>query len=289
MKIMLIGDSPLLNRLHGLFNSWMTQDMGLHIRRWDQDEVLYQMLDFKPDVVVNGHHSISETPDAFVSNSRDPSILALFCKTTESYLYHLSDAMVFPGRTAHKDGDEPYPAKVFGLSRLLGERGVLSMHSRSSVVRLGWLYGSDIPESPPMIAWDLVSGKRSQAYIYTDLIGSPTFVGDAAEVLAEKIILDNLRVNVPDQRIFHLAPTWVGSWYDLLSEHFPTIEPATVRSSVRFRDLHRNAGLRPSNGWVVPDGGVERFIKEVSSGVWHPTSDMFWNENGYLPEGKKPS
>ncbi len=262
MKVIVVGGSPLMNRLSHRLGT--NDDVSvLQLETWDPVRLLTFLNEEKPDVVVNGEHSNTEEPSAFKSNSRDPAVIALMSRMVGAKFYHLSDAMVFPGSGSHVAADEPYPSKVFGLSRLLGERAVMSLHNTSTIVRIGWLYGSDIPESPPMIAEDQEQGLRSAAHIFEDIVGSPTFVGDAAALLAYKIW--EKYWDPPEGNIVHMAPALVTSWYTLLEDEYPKIVPTSVKASIR--NLHRNAGLVPSKGWEIDPGGVRRFRSELRIGV----------------------
>jgi dTDP-4-dehydrorhamnose reductase len=188
-------------------------------------------------------------------------------------MYHLSDSMVFSGRTEMSTDDLVFPVNVFGLSRSLGEQGVLSF-SDATVVRVGWLYGKEIESCPPMIAVDQAQGLRKSALIYSDMYGSPTFIGDAAVILAHHTIMFGPASQTAHSggpigfaRVVHLAPTLVESWADLLEPSYPNVTPTTVRTSAKFRNLRRNAGLKPSMGWVVPAGGLSRFQDDLA-GEW---------------------
>lgn len=273
-----MGDSPLLARLPSVID-----DFHEVLQVADADpsgELLDIMNRYLPTCVVNGSFTVTSGGDAFQRNSRDPATVALFCRMTNvRRLFHLSDSMVFPGRGSSVVTDVPYPSRIFGLSRMLGERAVCELFPHTTVVRLGWLYGPEMPETPPMIAWHQRSGERSSALIYSDMYGSPTFLGDAAVVLGGAL---NVEYSRPFEEAVwgrqgpsyeHLAPAVTQSWFDYLVPEFPEIVPVTVRTKYAKNSSafgHRNAGLVPTVGWEVPEGGLSRFVEEM--GRMPPTS-----------------
>lgn len=265
---LVLGDTPLMHRTHAVLDKHWLEPKGslrfesVHLKDWTPDSLLASMTDLRPKVVINGQHINSNNPDAFVSNSRDPAIVSLFSRMVGAKFFHVSDAMVFPGRSIQGAEDAPYPTKVFGLSRMLGEKAALTMHSDVTIVRVGWLYGPEIPESPPMIAVAHARKERSSASIYSDLIGSPTFIGDAAMELARKAVRAVYTIETIGNATVHMSPTWIGSWAQYLADDYPDITPASVRGK-NFRDLHRNAGLIPTPDWVIPHDGLQRFKEEL--------------------------
>jgi len=261
VNILLTGRDPILERLHIIYEAWGFEVHHLH--EWESEDLMGTMVDFRPDIVVNGSTTEIEHPDAFVANSKYPAVLALYSAMCGSRMYHLSDGSVFSGRIETSASDLPFPVNVFGLSRMLGERAVMSFSRHATIVRLGWLYGQEIESCPPMIAVDQANGLRKSALVYEDMFGSPTFIGDAAAILAHHTVMI---VRSPD-RIAHLTPAGKMSWADLLMPEYPNVESTTVRSSAKFRDLRRNAGLIPTPGWTVPTGGLARFQADLD-GAW---------------------
>ena len=107
-----------------------------------------------------------------------------------------------------------------------------------------------------MIAEDHANGLRSEAHIFYDIVGSPTYLEDAAAVLVDNLGRDR-------GRIVHMSPDLVCSWAELLEDFYPKVTSVSYKSSVSFRDVHRNAGLVPTSGWQIRAGGLQRFRKAL--------------------------
>jgi dTDP-4-dehydrorhamnose reductase len=266
MRLLVIGDTPLCNRLRGVFVRYFDSEepSGLQIRHPDEN-ILATINTFRPDVIVNGAFVESETGAAFAENSRDPATFALYARMVGAQFYHLSDSSVFhTGKP--RDDENPYPARVYGLSRLLGERAIMNLHPKATIVRTSWLYGPELPESPPMVAWAQKVGEKTNAHVYDDLEVSPTFIGDAAQMLGWNILSSWIRLEGhPEQagRTYHLGPAGSSTWYDYLLPRFPNIQPLKSNRLIKNAVVHRNVSITPSPGWVIEGDSLGRFTQEM--------------------------
>lgn len=220
------------------------------------------MISFKPHIALYDESpgtimdDLAGAKDAFSRHSGNAARVAMFCRMNDVEMWMVSDASVFPGYGSSAAHDDPYPVHTFGLSRLLGERAVRSILPAAVIVRVGWLYGPELPNGPPMIAEDTFNGTRSTANVQSGILGSPTFLGDAAEVLAT-----NLPGEVNGGEVFHLAPNRKTDWYEYLCDDYPEVSPTKI--AYRRDSGGRDGSLIPSAGWVVPPGGLARFQAEV--------------------------
>ncbi len=278
MRLFLIGDTPLLERVRQAFNGWLDQGEWAHFKGWDSKDLLRELLEFQPDVVLMDFGldpvlgpQIVAPRKAFISNAVVPGVAALHANSVGAAFYHISDPYVFPGTAAHASTDQTYPQELYGFTRLLGEHTVQALHPNAAIVRVGWLYGEDIPESPPMIAHDALVGIRSVAYVHNDLVGSPTYVGDAAALLAFRIIEGHVS-HSHYKGVFHLAPKLVTDWYTLLADDYP-VRGTEFKKKIT-KEWRRNTGLIPSDGWIIPAGGLERHACDLDRNTWDWTASI---------------
>jgi dTDP-4-dehydrorhamnose reductase len=136
----------------------------------------------------------------------------------------------------------------------------------ASVIRLSWLYGPEIQTAPMMVAQ-----AQLQEQVYSDLQFSPTFVGEAAFLIARNIIESPQTLA---RTFIHAAsPADPISWYDLL-------EPAGDKiGAVRYQDLPMAqsvnlgvySGLTPTKGWFLPadyQKGLKEMQLEIEQNRW---------------------
>ncbi len=104
-----------------------------------------------------------------------------------SFFIYISTDYVFDGeRGMYREGDTPYPPNFYGLTKLLGEAGVLSLlEDSSAIVRVSGLYGYS-PTGKRNFGIraleSLAEGREVRAFV--DQYLSPTYV----PALAERIL-----------------------------------------------------------------------------------------------------
>ena len=266
MRILIIGDTPLCNRLSTIYANHFSAGDGVQVKS-KSDDIFNVLAQFRPDVVVNGIFSETDDPTSFVANSKDAALFALYARMVGAKFYHLSDSSVF-NTDLPRSTDDPYPTRVYGLSRLLGERAIQRLHPKATIIRTSWLYGPEIPESPPMVAWSARNGDKKKAHVYNDVKLSPTFVGDAAAILSVNILSDHLVYHSNEGQVFHLAPHKSITWFDYLKDEFPDILPMRSRFMLGGSVVRRNVSVHPSERWVVHEGGLGRFLEDLN-GNWN--------------------
>lgn len=231
-------------------------------------QVMTTVAKVKPEVVINcaaatNVDDCERHPEhAMAVNAIGAGHIAMAVAATDAHLFQISTDYVFRGDRRAKVGDVPYPINAYGYSKWLGEQAVRAvLPQQSTIVRLGWLYGTSYPNCAPMIAAtkDIVS-RSPVPMIFDDIKGNPTRVEDAASVIAFHVKRPSLFPPV-----VHLAPRDEPiTWYDFLVKDYPKI--ARVGSRWR-RDVSRpkSGGLWPSNGWEV--AGYEKSLKWFRSSL----------------------
>lgn len=267
MKTLIIGDTPFTRRVLYILESEIRSTNAVLMEEPDLGDFNW----FRPDVVLNGRFLETDDPRAFRENAKHPATYALFARMVGAAYFHMSDSSVF-STDYPSDTDDPYPTRIYGLSRLIGERAIRTLHPDSVIVRTSWLYGPEWGECPPMLAHDVEVGDRSQAHVYDDVKLSPTFVGDAAAVVVVNM-LTALALEQPGG-VFHLAPDEECTWYDYLDKAYPFVKPLKSRAMLGGRKVHRNVSVKPSPGWSIEPGGLERFRKELRTGRWDWTDSF---------------
>ena len=176
-----------------------------------KDEVEWLFEKVKPEVVIltaamtNVDACEKEPRKANRVNAAGPELVARSSKKAGAKLVHISTDYVFEGSKSRKyrEDDVPRPLSVYGMSKLAGERAILSSLPDSVVVRTAVLYGwSPLEDKGNFVTWVLKKLRAGEkATLFQDQWISPTFADDLASVLldlAEKDVSGIWHVSGPD-------------------------------------------------------------------------------------------
>ena len=143
--------------------------------------------------------------------------LAQVSKEKNIRLVHISTDYVFDG-TNHKpyiETDGTHPNGVYGHSKLDGERALLEINPKNSIIiRTSWVYSS---YGANFVKTMLRLGKEIEELgVIFDQVGTPTYARDLA-----KTILDLLpKIANEGVEIYHYSTEGVCSWYDFAKTIF---------------------------------------------------------------------
>lgn len=207
----------------------------------------------------------SEPEDAFLVNEQGAVNLAMAAESLDIPLIHISTDFVFAGRKSspYVESDRPAPLSVYGRSKLAGERGVLAACPRSLVIRTGWLYAVHGRNFVNTVLY--YARERGQLRVVADQVGSPTYTGDLAAVIAKILAARGLDGNkrMATSRIFHYANEGVATWYDFacaiieisnlpcIVEPVSTQEYPTVARRPPYSVLNKSK-IKDTLGLVIP-------------------------------------
>jgi len=130
---------------------------------------------------MNDAEVAEEDPEAaFAVNRTGARLLAHAAARAGLPFAHFSTRLVFDGakKGPYTEDDEPNPLSVYGVSKLAGERVVLSANPRALIVRTTWLFGPDGANFPARIL-EKAAGSIAVTVV-DDEVGSPTYSLDLA-------------------------------------------------------------------------------------------------------------
>lgn len=172
-------------------------------------------------------------------NSELPGLLASKCHSSGVRFLHFSTDAVFNGSISFAtENDIPNPKSIYGTSKLLGDTLVLNSNPDALILRVNF-FGTN-HRGPSLFDYfydSLVKGKN--AFGYTDLYFTPTFVGDLIRMTLE---LDGLGVS----GLIHAVGSERISKYEFgekianilgLDQNFITKIPANGLSRMKARSL----------------------------------------------------
>jgi dTDP-4-dehydrorhamnose reductase len=150
---------------------------------------------------------------AFLVNAIGARNVAIAARKTGSRLVHISTDYVFDGSKGkpYIEYDSPQPINVYGWSKLMGEKMVITQNPSSFILRVAWLYGpAGRNFVKTMIA--LVQDKE-EIRVVNDQRGTPTFAGDVARQI-------KLLIETESYGLYHCTSRGRCTWYELAREIF---------------------------------------------------------------------
>ena len=194
MKTLLIGAEGQLGR--ALKRSLKTPFEVIAISRAECDladgQAIREILgSVCPNLIVNAaaytavDAAESHRDDAFAVNATAPGILAEWAEQHGAALIHYSTDYVFDGSGERPwcEDDTPNPINVYGMSKLAGDRAVLSSGASALILRTAWLY--DGAGRNFLNAILRQAETREELRVVADQFGAPTTTAVLAEITAE--------------------------------------------------------------------------------------------------------
>jgi dTDP-4-dehydrorhamnose reductase len=145
---------------------------------------------------------------AIAVNDTAVGVLAAAASTAGCRLLHLSTDFVFDGKSnrAYLPDDKTNPLSVYGVSKLGGERRILSGGGDGIVLRTAWVYAATGKNF--VLTMLRLMREKEQVSVVCDQIGTPSSAAGIA--LA---IWGLIEAQAPGG-IYHWTDLGVASWYD---------------------------------------------------------------------------
>ena len=217
----------------------------LDITNKDNCESIFKK--YKPNFCINAaaytavDKAESEPEKAYAINVTGAQNLAEVCKNYNTVLLHVSTDFVFDAKfvdgIAYYDSelrlplksdkgltetDVPFPAGVYGLTKLQGEQAIESTWGNHFIIRTSWVYSQFANNF--MKTMLRLASERDSLSVVSDQIGTPTNAVDLAEVLLKIIISchdKSVRLSgVEVFGIYNFSNEGHCSWYDFAAEIF---------------------------------------------------------------------
>ncbi len=199
------------------------------------DKTVSKIKEIKPDYLLHAaaytdvDGSELNPEKAYLVNGIGTRNVTMACEAIGCPIMYISTDYVFDGakKEPYDEWDLPNPINKYGLSKLLGERFVMSFTNRFYIVRTSWLYGKNGKNFVDSII-KLLSEKE-ELNVVNDQIGSPTYTNDLAVKLRELI--------GRGYGVYHITNASRCSWYEFaveiakLSRHIRDnvkVKPATT-------------------------------------------------------------
>lgn len=152
----------------------------------------------------------SDYDTANLLNNTAAGNLAAAMKEVDGTLIHISTDYVFQGdrNTPCREDWATNPLGVYGKTKLAGEKAIEATGCKHIIIRTAWLY-SQWGKNFVKTMQNLTATKDSLKVVF-DQVGTPTFAGDLADVIAHIINTNQLEKT----GIYHFSNEGVCSWFD---------------------------------------------------------------------------
>jgi dTDP-4-dehydrorhamnose reductase len=211
------------------------------------DDVVRKMKDARPDCIINAAAFTdvdaceTEPEKAYMVNGIGARNLAIACEEIRCPIVHVSSDYVFDGtkQAPYDEWDDTNPVSRYGISKLLGERFVMSLTNRFYIIRTSWLYGRNGRNFVDTVLRLLK--EKEHLEVVTDQVGSPTFTRDLAAKIREII--------VRGYGIYHVTNSGSCSWHEFAKAIAAKRGSTTPINPVTSEQFRRPA-KRPANSML---------------------------------------
>lgn len=148
---------------------------------------------------------------AYEVNGNAVDKLAALCAEQNVELFHFSTDYIFDGsgNLPLKETIEPSPMGIYGKSKLMGEKAILTSGANATIIRTSWVYGPDGYNF--FNSMRRLANERSVLKVVFDQVGTPTYTLDLASVVLNRINSNKIS---DGSEVYHYSNEGVCSWYD---------------------------------------------------------------------------
>lgn len=186
------------------------------------------VLAFRPEIVINAAAYTAvdkaevDSANAYKINADGVKNIAIVSNKINAVMLHISTDYVFSGDAIcpYVESDIVAPQGVYGLSKLQGEKEVISANPRYIIMRTAWVFcehGNNFVKT--MIR---LGREKSQLGIVNDQIGGPTYAGDIAKALLE-IVSQYEKNKILPWGIYHFSGFPHVSWFEFAKQIFDEV------------------------------------------------------------------
>lgn len=205
-----------------------------------------------PDIVINTaaytavDQAESETGLAYRANADGPANIAQALAGSDAILIHISTDFIFDGKKTepYKIGDKPSPINVYGQSKLMGERNILDLRpKRSIIVRSSWIYS--IHGRNFVNTMLNLMQQKDLLNVVCDQTGAPTWARNLAAAIWK--LADSGQLN----GLYHYSDDGTANWFEFARAiYMEGMNTGLISREVEIRpitsDQYPSAARRPA-------------------------------------------
>lgn len=194
--------------------------------------------------------------------------LAFACKELNAKMIYISTDYIFSGEGTHfYEVDEPVaPLGVYGKTKLMGERAVLSTLERYFIVRVSWVFGKNGGNFVKTML--KLGAEREELSIVCDQVGSPSYTPDLAKLLCDMVVTESYG-------IYHATNEGTCSWAEFAEE---IMKQGKLNCKIRgiLAEAYPTKAQRPKNSRLSKKSLVEQGFSLLPP--WQDSLNTFLKE-----------
>lgn len=226
-------------------------DMNLE----DKDKIKEYIMNSNYDAIIHcgAYTSVDKAEqekDLCLRINKDATeVIAICSKKLDIPMIYVSTDYIFDGSKdeEYTEKDIPNPINMYGISKYLGEKSVISNLDKYYVVRTSWVFGTN---GNNFIETMLnISKIRNKINVVDDQIGSPTYTVDLSRLLVD--ILESNKYG-----IYNATNEGYCTWYEFAKEIFK-ISNINIKINPISSNEYKCMAKRPLNSRLSKNKLVE--------------------------------
>lgn len=241
-----------------------------HLDLMDKRKVLEHIKDVLPDRIIYsaGLTKVDEAQSnpklAYLVNAQIPKFISIHAAKFKIPVAYISTDAVFAGtlkKRPYTEKDKPNPMSVYGISKLDGERAVISASRKNCVIRTIMIYSANYPHKKDFarLAYETLSrGEKFQGIV--DQVINPTFVDDLVWAIGAVI-------KKKAKGIYHVAAKDYTTNYGFVEKITKSFSfKKSLIEKVTFDQFFKDKKApRTQYSWI----DTSKFQKEFGHGILH--------------------
>ena len=175
---------------------------------------------FKPEIIINAaaYTKVDEAENnknkCYKINSLSNKKIAKWVYKNNSFLVYYSTDYVFNKKNNQpsKENDKTKPINVYGMSKLEGEKNIISSKCKYLILRVSWVYADKGENFPKKIIKKIKT--KNEIAVVNDQIGTPNHADFISEITLK--IIKKIDTNSSlDPKILNLSARGYTSYYNI--------------------------------------------------------------------------
>tara|TARA_A100000164_G_scaffold379784_1_gene425163 strand:+ start:1204 stop:2085 length:882 start_codon:yes stop_codon:yes gene_type:complete len=278
MKVIVLGSSGQLGMAANLYldktshNILFAPKKDIDITNFDDTNT--KLKDFSPDIICNfsAYTNVDKAEEdshqANNVNNIGVANLAHLANKLNCWLVHISTDYVFDGTQAssYKENDKTNPLGVYGLTKLEGERKIITSNCKYIILRTSWVF-SEYRNNFLKTMLDLAL-QKDEISIVNDQIGCPTYSKDLINAI--KKIIHNIEHKEVLSGIYHFSGYPSCSWYEFAQNIFNEAKRYNFNVPRSIKPIKTKEFPRPAKRPVCSILNCEKIYNdfEISQPKW---------------------
>tara|TARA_X000000950_G_scaffold288894_1_gene408166 strand:+ start:16565 stop:17446 length:882 start_codon:yes stop_codon:yes gene_type:complete len=254
MKVLVLGSSGQLGMSANLYLDTSSHNIIFaskeEIDITNLDDINSKLQNFSPDLICNlsAYTNVDEAEvnldEANRVNNTGVENLAHLANKLNCWLIHISTDYVFDGSqiSSYKENDKTNPLGVYGLTKLEGEKKIITSSCKYIIIRTSWIFG-EYGNNFLKTMLDLAL-KKEEISIVNDQIGCPTYSHDLINAINQ--VIHNIEHCNVRSGIYHFSGYPSCTWYEFAKSIFNEAKHYNFKVPKLIKPIKTEEFFRPA-------------------------------------------